>query len=44
MFFFLIFLFLEKKINFMHFERHVAFHNAYIFYFFQEPEKKSRFH
>ena len=40
MFFFNI-SFSGKKINFMHFERHAAFHNAYIFYFFPENQKKN---
>ena len=42
---FLINLFLEKNIyNFMHFERHFAFHNALNYIFFRKPEKNSRFH
>ena len=30
---------LEKKYNFMHFERHFAFQNAYNYIFSRKPEK-----
>ena len=38
-FFFLIIFFSGKKYNFMHFERHFAFQNAYRYIFSRNPEK-----
>ena len=41
--YFFLFFFSEKN-NFMHFERHFAFQNAYNYIFSRKPENISRFH